>query len=97
MGYQAISGGAVTTAANETLWWTTTFNGKVYVGPLYVSANFVGGESNYGTVTTVQTSVNAFEDTSLTSFWPTGINYSSVLRNDSPWPITYNLSLGWFS
>jgi hypothetical protein len=97
MPYQAIVGGAVTTAANETLWWTITFNGEVYVGPLYASANGVGAEDNYGTITTVQTAVNAFEDTSLPYYWPTGINYTAVLRNENPFPFTYNLSIGWFS
>jgi len=94
---QLISGGVATAAANQTLYWTTTFNGEVYVGPIYVSADFVGAENNYGTVTTVQTSVNAFEDDSLPYYWPTGINYGSVLRNESPWPVSYNLSVGWFS
>jgi hypothetical protein len=58
---QLISGGVATAAANQTLYWTTTFGGEVYEGPIYVSANFVGAENNYGTVTTVQTSVNTFE------------------------------------
>ena len=97
MGYQAIVGGVVTTTANETLYWTITYSGVVYVGPIYASANFVGGEANYGTITTVQTSVNAFYDDSLPYYWPTGINYTAVLRNEDPWPIVYNLSVGWFS
>lgn len=97
MPYQPITGQAVTAAANETLWWTITFNGEVYVGPLYASANFVPGENNYGAVNTLQTTVNAFEDDSLPYYWPTGINYTAVLQNGSPWPVTYNLSLGWFS
>ena len=29
-------------------------------------------------------------------YWPTGINYTAALRNDSDWPVIYNLSIGTF-
>ncbi len=96
MPLQLIVGGTATAAANETLYWTITFPGEKYVGPIDASANFESGD-NYGTVTTVQTSVNSFEDTSLPSYYPQGTNYTSVLRNDTAFSVIYNLSIGWFT
>jgi hypothetical protein len=96
MGLYLSVGGFTTSAANQTLYWTIGWPGNAYQGPIGVSSNFEGAEDNYGTVTTVQTSVNAFYDDSEGYYWPTGINYTAELRNDSDWPVIYNLSIGTF-
>ena len=96
MGLQLSVGGFTTSAPHQTLNWTISWPGNTYQGPIEVSANFAGAEDNFGTVTTVQTSVNAFYDDSEGYYWPTGINYTAALRNDSDSPVIYNLSIGTF-
>jgi hypothetical protein len=86
-------GHVVTAAANQTLYWTITLPGLAYVGPIYVSANIqpnIKDETDY-TVTTVQTSAHYHYGA------PSGYSYFSVLRNEIPHPVTYYLSVGWFS
>jgi hypothetical protein len=86
----------VTVAAGAIVYSNWTYNGAVDTGPNYVSAYFIGGADNYGTVTTVQTSVNAFYTDQYGYYWPTGISYSSQLRNDSEWPVTIAINIGNF-
>jgi hypothetical protein len=92
-----LSGGSFATcAAHGELWWTLTWPGALYHGPVVFSANFQGAQDNYGTVATVQTNVNSYYDDSHGYYWPMGINSSALLRNDSNNSVIYNVSLGWF-
>jgi hypothetical protein len=86
----------VTVAPGATVYTNWTYNGAVDTGPNYVSAYFVGAQDNYGTVTTVQTSVNAFYTDQYGYYWPTGISYSSQMRNDSNWSVMITVSIGNF-
>jgi hypothetical protein len=89
-------GGQATLAAHQTAYWTIWWPGNTYQGPIAVSANFVGAEDNYGTITAVETRVNSFYDDSEGYYWPMGINYTGVLRNESNSSVAYHLSVGWF-
>jgi hypothetical protein len=96
MGLALSVGGFTTSSPHQTLYWTFGWPGNLYHGPVAVNANFQGAEDNYGSVTTVDTRVNAFYDNSEGYYWPTGINYTAVMRNDSDSPVIYNISVGWF-
>jgi hypothetical protein len=86
----------VTVAAGAIMYSNWQYPGAIDTGPNYVSAYFLGGQENYGTVTTVQTSVNAFYTTQYGYYWPTGISYSSQVRNDSTWPVQIAINIGNF-
>ena len=86
----------VTVAGGATVTSNWTYNGAVDTGPNYISAYLVGAEDNYGTMTTVQTSINAFYTDEYGYYWPTGISYTGVLRNDSEFPALITVSLGNF-
>jgi hypothetical protein len=100
MGLNLSAGSVSTAAANATLHWTIRFANEEYVGPVNTCANFAPGkaifEPNFGSITTVQTSVSAFFKV-LFGTLGTGFKYDSVLRNDGSSPVAYNLSVGWFS
>jgi len=86
----------VTVAAGATVYANWTYSGAVDTGPNYISAYFVGAEDNYGTVTTVQTSVNSFYTDQYDYYWPMGISYSAQLRNDSAWSVMIKVNIGNF-
>jgi hypothetical protein len=89
-------GNQVTLAAGAIVHHTWQYPGAVDTGPNYVSAFWLGGDDNYGTVTTVQTSVLAYYTEQYGYYWPTGIKYASEMRNDSTWPVLITLNLGNF-
>jgi len=86
----------VTLAAGASATWTWTYNGAVDTGPNYICAYWLGANDNYGTVTTVQTSITAFYTDQYGYYWPTGISYAGVLRNDTDWPAWITISIGNF-
>jgi hypothetical protein len=86
----------VTVAPGGNVYTAWTYEGAVDLGPSYVSASFVGGDDNFGTMTTVQTGVTAFETTQYGYYWPMGISYQSVLRNDSSGSVALTVNIGDF-
>jgi hypothetical protein len=89
-------GNALTVAKGATLYCTWVYPGSADSGPQYIEANFIGGNSNYGTVTTVQTSVICFNTDNPNEYYPQGISYSGVLRNDGDFPVLINFNIGNF-
>jgi len=90
------SGNQVTLAPGAIAYSNWQYPGAVDTGPNYVSAFWLGGDDNYGTVTTVQTSVVAYYTTQYGYYWPTGIKYESQMRNDSAWSVLIGLNIGNF-
>ncbi len=86
----------VTVAGGADVFTNWTYNGAVDTGPNYISAYWVGAQDNFGTITTVQTSINAFYDDQNGYYWPTGISYSAVMRNDTQFPALITCSIGNF-
>lgn len=86
----------VTVSPGASVYTNWTYDGATDRGPSYVSAYFIGAEDNYGTMTTVQTSVSAFYTDQYGYYWPTGISYGAVLRNDSQWPVMIKVNIGDF-
>jgi hypothetical protein len=60
-----------------------------------VSAYFIPVQGNYGTVTTLQTSVTAFYDDQY-FYPPIGVKYSAQLRNTGDSPVLVSLNIGNF-
>jgi hypothetical protein len=89
-------GNQVTVAAGATVFSNWTYPGAVDTGPNYISAYFIGAEDNYGTVTTLQTSVNSFYTNAYGYYWPMGISYSGQMRNDSSWSVMMTVNIGNF-
>lgn len=77
----------ITVAAGGLVYHNWTYQGAVDTGPNYVSAYFIGAPNNFGTMTTVQTSINSFETEQYGYYWPMGFSFSSVMRNDSNSPV----------
>ncbi|MGF6641403.1 hypothetical protein [Paraburkholderia sp. MM6662-R1] len=93
------SGSFTTAAAKQTLYWTTTFGGALFNGPIAVAANFEGGDENFGDLTAGNITVSAVEGNSSEpdAYYPVSFSYSFPIVNDSPWPLAYNLAIGTFS
>jgi hypothetical protein len=89
-------GNQVTVAPGATAFTTWSYPGLTDHGPQYLSADFVGAESNFGTVTTTQVSVVASFNDSLGYYWPTAISYAAQTRNDGELPVLYTVSIGNF-
>lgn len=89
-------GNQVTVSPGGDVYTSWTYSGATDRGPSYVSASFVPGDYNYGTMTTVQTSVTAFYTTQLGYYWPVGISYQSVLRNDGEGSVALTVNIGDF-
>jgi len=86
----------VTASPGGDVYTNWTYTGATDNGPSYVSASFVGGDDNFGTMTTVQTSVTAFYTTQYGYYWPVGISYQSVLRNDGQSSVAITVNIGDF-
>lgn len=89
-------GNTITAGPGAEIFTNWTYPGATDHGPQYVSAYFVGAPDNYGTVTTVQTSVNSFYTDQYGYYWPLGISYSSIMRNDSASPVIITVNIGNF-
>src|SRR5436309_1500786 len=89
-------GNQVTLGPGQTAFSNWSYEGLTDHGPQYVSANFIGADDNFGTVTTVQTSVISSCDDSLPYYWPMAISYVSQLRNDGTNAVLININIGTF-
>ncbi len=91
-------GSYTTAAANQALFWHTTFQGANFVGPIAVAANFAGGDENFGKLTAGDVTVSATEGnpSEPDAYYPVSFEYFYTITNDSPWPLMYNVAIGTF-
>jgi hypothetical protein len=89
-------GNTVTVAPGASVFSSWSYPGATDHGPQYIDAYFVGADSNYGTITTVQTSTTAFYTDQYGYYWPMGVSYSAVLRNDGTTAVVMSVNIGTF-
>jgi len=85
-----------TVGSGQTAYTVWSYADAADHGPQYVSASFQGASDNYGTATTIQTSVVSSYDDSHGYYYPIGIGYTSQIRNDSTGPIIIRVNIGTF-
>jgi hypothetical protein len=92
------SGSFTTAAANQPLYWHTTFQYAAFAGPISIVPNFGVGDENFGKLTTGDITVSAAEGNASepNADYPVSFEYFYTITNDSPWPLVYNIAIGTF-